>query len=65
MINTFLYILPLRYANDMCEHFFQIPKDLVHAQFYYLDKFILNCVGNWLSLYKYALNEGTKDDVKR
>nr|CAB3267693.1 WD repeat-containing protein 27-like [Phallusia mammillata] len=40
-------------------------KDLAHAQFYYLDKFILAAVGNSLLLYKYLLHTGPKDDVKR
>ncbi|XP_076812157.1 WD repeat-containing protein 27-like [Clavelina lepadiformis] len=43
----------------------KIHRDLTHAQFYYLDKFLLASLGNSLHLYKYALQEGTKDDVKR
>lgn len=40
-------------------------KDLIHAQFYYVDKFLLFGVGNKISLHNYQLNKQIKDDVKR
>lgn len=54
-IGTFL---PLQ-ANSL------IAKEITNAQFYYLDKFILLTSGNILCLYKYHIDSGKPDDIKR
>ena len=41
------------------------PKEVTHAQFYYLDKFILLISGNTLYLYKYHIDTTKPDDIRR
>ena len=40
-------------------------KEIIQAKFYYVDKFVLLACGNGLHLYKYHIDSGQKDDVKR
>lgn len=40
-------------------------KEILQAKFYYVDKFVLLACGNGLHLYKYHIDAGQKDDVKR
>ena len=39
--------------------------EVTHAQFYYLDKFLLLACGNSFNLYKYRIDTERPDDVKR
>jgi len=40
-------------------------KEITEAKFYYVDKFVLLACGNGLHMYKYHIDVGQKDDVKR
>ncbi|XP_058953759.2 WD repeat-containing protein 27 [Pocillopora verrucosa] len=40
-------------------------KEITQAKFYYVDKFVLLASGNGLHMYKYHIDTGQKDDVKR
>lgn len=40
-------------------------KEITQAKFYYVDKFVLLACGNGLHMYKYHIDVGQKDDVKR
>jgi len=40
-------------------------KEIIQAKFYYVDKFVLLASGNGLHMYKYHIDAGQKDDVKR
>ncbi|KAJ7357508.1 WD40 repeat-like protein [Desmophyllum pertusum] len=40
-------------------------KEIIQARFYYVDKFVLLACGNGLHMYKYHIDVGHKDDVKR
>lgn len=40
-------------------------KVVTHAQFYYMDKFILLTSANNLYLYKYNIDLGKVDEIKR
>lgn len=41
------------------------PKEITQTRFYYVDKFVLIACGNGLHMYKYHIDVGQKDDVKR
>jgi len=40
-------------------------REIIQAKFYYVDKFVLLACGNGLHMYKYHIDAGQKDDVKR
>ena len=40
-------------------------KEVTHAQFFYMDKFILLTSANVLHLYKYSMGLDKVDDIKR